>query len=151
MSVQQVLPFKLVDGRNHRQHQLAGGCAGVQILFVADEMHFLGLQPLHDFEQVFGAACEAAKVVDVDGIALPYIVEHCLELGPVHALAADFFGEPLLDAVFLECFDLTSLVLFFGADADICDLHRCTSLDDRKIGSEMREIFEKNAKTDPKL
>lgn len=89
--------------------------------------------------------------MDIDGIALPHIVEHGLELGPVHTLAADFFGEPFLDVVLFERFDLAGFVLFFGADADICDLHRCTSLDDRKIGSEMREIFEKNAKTDPKL
>jgi hypothetical protein len=66
--------------------------------------------------------------VDIDGIALPHIVEHCLELGPVHTLTADFFGKPLLDAVILERFDLAGFVLLFGADADICNFHGNTSL-----------------------
>lgn len=75
--------------------------------------------------------------MDIDGIALPHIVEHGLELGPVHTLAADFFGEPFLDAVLFECFDLAGFVLFFGADADICNFHGSTSLVGRKIGSEI--------------
>lgn len=62
--------------------------------------------------------------MDIDGIAFSHIVEHGLELGPVHTLAADFFGEPLLDAMLLERFDLAGFVLLFGADADICDLHK---------------------------
>jgi hypothetical protein len=66
--------------------------------------------------------------VDIDGIALPHIVEHGLELGPVHTLAADFFGEPFLDAVLLECFDLARFILLFGADADICNFHGSTLL-----------------------
>ena len=70
--------------------------------------------------------------MDIDGIALPHIVEHCLELWPVNALATDFFGEPLLDAVLFERFDLAGFVLFFGADADVCDLHNITSLADMK-------------------
>jgi len=66
--------------------------------------------------------------VDIDGIALPHIVEHGLELGPVHTLAADFFGKPFLDAVLFERFDLAGFVLFFGADADICNFHGSTLL-----------------------
>ena len=61
--------------------------------------------------------------MDIDGIALPHIVEHGLELWTVHTLAADFFGEPLFDAVLLERFDLAGLILFFGADADVCNFH----------------------------
>lgn len=68
--------------------------------------------------------------MDIDGIALPHIVEHGLELGPVHTLAADFFGEPFLDAVLFERFDLAGFVLFFGADADVCNFHGSTSLTD---------------------
>ncbi len=87
--------------------------------------------------------------MDIDGIALPHIVEHCLELWPVHALAADLFCKPLLDAVLLECFDLAGFVLFFGADADVCNFHGSTSLVGRKIGSEISENFENKAETDP--
>ena len=58
---------------------------------------------------------------------------------------ADFFGEPLLDAVLLERFDLASLVLFFGADADVCNFHGSTSLICRKIGPEISETFENKA------
>ena len=89
--------------------------------------------------------------MEIDGIALPHIVEHGLELGPVHTLAADFFGEPLLDAVLLERFDLTSLVLLFGADADVCNFHGSTSLVGRKIGSEISETFENKAENNPKF
>ena len=89
--------------------------------------------------------------MDIDGIALPHIVEHGLELGPVHTLAADFFGEPFLDAVLLECFDLARFVLFFGADADVCNFHGSTSLVSRKIGSEISETFENKAETNPKF
>lgn len=84
--------------------------------------------------------------MDIDGIALPHIVEHGLELGPVHTLAADFFGEPFLDAVLFERF-----VLFFGADADVCNFHGSTSLVGRKIGSEISETFENKAETNPKF
>lgn len=84
--------------------------------------------------------------MDIDGIALPHIVEHGLELGPVHTLAADFFGEPFLDAVLFERFDLAGFVLFFGADADVCNFHGSTSLVGRKIGSEISETFEKKPK-----
>lgn len=59
--------------------------------------------------------------MDIGGIALPHIVEHGLELGPVHTLAADFFGEPFLDAVLFERFDLAGFVLFFGADSPSFD------------------------------
>lgn len=89
--------------------------------------------------------------MDIDGIALPHIVEHGLELGPVHTLAADFFGEPFLDAVLFERFDLAGFVLFFGADADVCNFHGSTSLVGRKIGSEMSETFENKAETNPKF
>ncbi len=89
--------------------------------------------------------------MDIDGIALPHIVEHCLELWPVHALATDFFGEPLLDAVLFERFDLAGFVLFFGADADVCNFHGSTSLVGRKIGSEISETFENKAETNPKF
>lgn len=61
--------------------------------------------------------------MDVDSIPFPHIVQHRLELGSVHALAADFFGEPLFDTVLFESFDLASFVLLFGANADVCDLH----------------------------
>ena len=87
--------------------------------------------------------------MDIDGIALPHIVEHGLELGPVHTLAADFFGEPFLDAVLFERFDLAGFVLFFGADADVCDLHSITSLICRKIGPEISETFENKAENNP--
>lgn len=89
--------------------------------------------------------------MDIDGIALPHIVEHGLELGPVHTLAADFFGEPFLDAVLFERFDLAGFVLFFGADADVCNFHGSTSLVGRKIGSEISETFENKAETNPKF
>lgn len=62
--------------------------------------------------------------MDVDGIPFAHVVEHSLELGPVHTLAADLFGEPLFDAVGAECLDLARLVLFFSADADVCDFHK---------------------------
>ena len=87
--------------------------------------------------------------MDIDGIALPHIVEHGLELGPVHTLAADFFGEPFLDAVLFERFDLASLVLFFSADADVCNFHGSTSLICRKIGPEISETFENKAENNP--
>ena len=61
--------------------------------------------------------------MDIDGITLSHIVEHGLELRTVHTLAADFFSEPLLDAVLLERFKLACFVLFFGADADVCNFH----------------------------
>lgn len=89
--------------------------------------------------------------MDIDGITLAYIVEHSLELGPVHTLAADFFGKPLLDAVLFERFDLAGFVLFFGADADVCNFHGSTSLVGKKIGSEISETFENKAKTNPKF
>lgn len=82
--------------------------------------------------------------MDIDGIALPHIVEHGLELGPVHTLAADFFGEPFLDAVLFERF-----VLFFGAGADVCNFHGSTSLICRKIGPEISETFENKAENNP--
>ena len=47
-------------------------------------------------------------------------------------LPLSFFGEPLLNAVLLERFYLAGFVLFFGADADVCDLHSITSLADMK-------------------
>lgn len=87
--------------------------------------------------------------MDIDGIALPHIVEHGLELGPVHTLAADFFGEPFLDAVLFERFDLAGVVLFFGADADVCNFHGSTSLICRKIGPEISETFENKAENNP--
>lgn len=92
--------------------------------------------------------------MDIDGIALPRIVEHGLELGPVHTLAADFFGEPFLDAVLFERFDLAGFVLagfvlFFGADADVCNFHGSTSLICRKIGPEISETFENKAENNP--
>jgi len=83
---------------------------------------------LHNLKQVLGAAGKTAEIVDIDGIALPHIVEHCLELWPVHALATDFFREPLFDAVLFERFDLARFILLFGADADICNFHGSTSL-----------------------
>lgn len=132
LAVEQVLAFKFVDGGDHSQHQLAGGCSGVQILFVADQMHALSLQALHNFQQVFGASCKATEVVDIDCITLTHIVQHRLQLGSVHALAADLFCELLFDAVGAECLNLARLVLFFGADADVCDLHNITSLADMK-------------------
>lgn len=93
--------------------------------------------------------------MDIDGIALPHIVEHGLELGPVHTLAADFaadfFGEPFLDAVLFERFDLAGFVLFFGADADVCNFHGSTSLICRKIGPEISETFENKAETNPEF
>lgn len=89
--------------------------------------------------------------MDINGIALPHIVEHGLELGPVHTLAADFFGDPLPDAVLFERFDLAGFVLFFGADADVCNFHGSTSLVGRKIGSEISETFENKAETNPKF
>ena len=87
--------------------------------------------------------------MDIDGIALPHIVEHGLELGPVHTLAADFFGEPFLDVVLFERFDLAGFVLFFGADADVCNFHGSTSLICRKIGPEISETFENKAENNP--
>ena len=87
--------------------------------------------------------------MNIDGIALPHIVEHGLELGPVHTLAADFFGEPFLDAVLFERFDLAGFVLFFGADADVCNFHGSTSLICRKIGPEISETFENKAENNP--
>lgn len=87
--------------------------------------------------------------MDIDGIALPHIVEHGLELGPVHTLAADFFGEQFLDAVLFERFDLAGFVLFFGADADVCNFHGSTSLICRKIGPEISETFENKAENNP--
>lgn len=87
--------------------------------------------------------------MDIDGIALPHIVEHGLELGPVHTLAADFFGELFLDAVLFERFDLAGFVLFFGVDADVCNFHGSTSLICRKIGPEISETFENKAENNP--
>ena len=78
-----------------------------------------------------------------------WIFEHGLELGPVHTLAADFFGEPFLDAVLFERFDLAGFVLFFGADADVCNFHGSTSLICRKIGPEISETFENKAENNP--
>ena len=87
--------------------------------------------------------------MDIDGIALPHIVEHGLELGPVHTLAADFFGEPFLDAVLVERLDLAGVGVFFGADADVCNFHGSTSLICRKIGPEISETFENKAENNP--
>ena len=87
--------------------------------------------------------------MDIDGIALPHIVEHGLKLRPVHAFTADFFGEPFLDAVLFERFDLAGFVLFFGADADVCNFHGSTSLICRKIGPEISETFENKAENNP--
>ena len=71
-------------------------------------------------------------ILNIDGVTLSYIVKHGLKLGSVHTLAADLFGEPLLDAVLLERFNLAGFILFFGADADICNSHDVTSLDNMK-------------------
>ena len=43
LPVQQVLPLKFIDGGNHGEHELPGRRPGVQVLFVADQMHTLGL------------------------------------------------------------------------------------------------------------
>lgn len=43
LAVQQVLTLELIDGSNHGEHKLPGRCPGVQILFIADQMHPLGL------------------------------------------------------------------------------------------------------------
>lgn len=43
LTVQQVLALKLIDGSYHGEHKLPGRCPGVQILFIADQMHTLGL------------------------------------------------------------------------------------------------------------
>ena len=52
---------------------------------------------------------------------------------------------------FFERFDLAGFVLFFGADADVCNFHGSTSLVGRKIGSEISETFENKAETNPKF
>ena len=43
LAFQCVGPLKFIDGGNHSQHKFAGRCAGVQVLFVADEVDALGL------------------------------------------------------------------------------------------------------------
>ena len=43
LAVQQILTLELVDGSYHGEHKLPGRCPGVQILFIADQMHTLGL------------------------------------------------------------------------------------------------------------
>ena len=43
LAVQQVLALKLIDGSYHGEHKLPGRCPGVQILFITDQMHTLGL------------------------------------------------------------------------------------------------------------
>ena len=43
LTFQRVGSLKFVDGGNHGQHELAGGCTGVQMFFVADQVDALGL------------------------------------------------------------------------------------------------------------
>ena len=128
LTFQQILTLKLVDGCNHCQHQLSRGSAGVKILLIRYKMHILSLQLLHNGKEVFGTAGKAAKVVDINGIAFPHIVQHGFQLWAVHVLAADLFREPLVDTVFLEGFNLPCLVLFSGGNSYISNVCHTASL-----------------------
>ena len=43
LAVQQILTLELVDGGNHGEHEFPGRRPGVQVLFIADQMHVFGL------------------------------------------------------------------------------------------------------------
>jgi len=116
---QNVLPLELVDGTDHRQHQLSGGGGGIDVLLVADQMNLLALEQLHDSKQVRSASGQAAEIVDVDGISLPGKFQHGLQLGAVGVLAGDLLSKPALDIMLGQGIDLTLLILFGGGYTDI--------------------------------
>ena len=68
---QNVLPLELIDGSDHRQHQLSGRGGGINILLITDQMNLLALKQFHDLKQVSSTSGKTAEIVNVDGIPLP--------------------------------------------------------------------------------
>ena len=71
--------------------------------------------------------------MDIDSIAFTHIVEHGFQLWAVHVFTADLFSVPLVDAVFLECFNLPRLVLFSGGNSYISNVCHIASLSFRPV------------------
>ena len=111
---QNVLPLKLVDGTNHRQHQFPGGSGGIDVLLVADQMNLLALEQLHNLKQFRSASGQAAEIVDIDGIPLPGKFQHGLQLRAVGVLAGDLLSKPAFDVVLGQGIDLPLFILFGG-------------------------------------
>ena len=120
---QNVLPLKLIDGTNHRQHQFSGRGGGINILLITDQMDLLTLEQFHDPKQVRSASGQAAEIVDVDGIAFPGKFQHGLQLGAVGILAGDLLGKPAFDVVLGQGVNLTLLILLGGGYTDIGNPH----------------------------
>ena len=58
-----------------------------------------------------------------NSIALPRKLQHCLKLGTVHVLCADFFRKLFVDIVFFQPFHLAGFILFYGGNSDIRNVH----------------------------
>ena len=123
MPLKDVLPLKLIDRSDHRQHQLSGRGGGIDVLLVADQMNFLALEQFHDLEKICCTSGKAAEIVNVDGIPLPGKFQHGLQLGAIGVLAGNLLGEPTLDVVLGQGVNLTLFILFGGGYPDIGNPH----------------------------
>lgn len=123
LPLKDVLPLKLIDRPDHRQHELSGWSGGIDVFLVADQMNLLALEQLHDLKQVSSASGKAAEIVNLDGIPLPGKFQHGLQLGAIGVLAGNLLGEPTLDVMLRQSVNLTLFILFGGGYPDIGNPH----------------------------
>ncbi|MCY1313724.1 hypothetical protein D9M70_642740 [compost metagenome] len=77
------------------------------------------VQGLYQRQQIGKGTSETVNRMDVDGVPLANVLEHCLKLGAVCSRTAHFVREQLIN---LYAIQLTVCVLVNRANANVSDL-----------------------------